>query len=217
MKQVIKEDSENRMYASPLSHLSDEELAARLSTGDVSPLGELYRRYAGMVEGAIRRFAQHANRAEVEDLAQEVFLALPAASQGYMNEAKFKAWLYGVTIRRTKCWRKKHAIRNALFKRRMSSLIDEHPVPVTPEKTAALRDLIHKLFRRLPKNQQDALFLHEGEGFTAKEIAEILNVSENAIWTRIHRARKTLQKKLKTVAVEAFDTSDTPSLLEVRS
>lgn len=195
---------------------SDETLVRQLARGNMEALGELYQRHVGMVEGAVKRFAPYASPSEVEDLAQEVFLKLQPASAGYVEQAKFKAWLYGIAVRTTLSWRKKHAVRHRLFSRSKSALADDLTVSPSPERTAALRELIRKLFRQLPKRQQDVLVLYEGEGFTAREVADILSTTEAAVWTRIHRARRTLMHALDRSDVEAMFHGDTPYVFEVR-
>ncbi len=195
---------------------TDESLVLRLVEGDMEALGELYRRHVGMVEGAVKRFAPHASPSEVEDLAQEVFLKLQPATAGYVEQAKFKAWLYGIAVRTTLSWKKKHAIRHRLFSCRKSSMADDLTGNPSPERTAALRDLIRKLFRRLPKMQQDVLFLYDGEGFTAREVADMLSTTEAAVWTRIHRARRTLMDAIDRSDVDAMIHGDVPYVFEVR-
>jgi len=52
---------------------------------------------------------------------------------------------------------------------------------------------IDALMRKLPASQREVLVLHVIEGLSALETAEALGISENAVATRLHRARKVMQ------------------------
>jgi RNA polymerase sigma factor (sigma-70 family) len=76
----------------------------------------------------------------------------------------------------------------------------------SPSRQVALRrDLIHA-FANLPKELHDVMVLYAVEGFKGEEIAKILDIKVNTVWTRLHRARKTLSKKLSAAYKGAVST-----------
>ena len=56
--------------------------------------------------------------------------------------------------------------------------------------------MIERGFSQLAKGQKDVLILHAVEGFTGEEIAQILDIEVNTVWSRLHRARSALQQLL---------------------
>ena len=164
---------------------TDEELVSRLAAGDMDALGAIYLRHKAMVCTALQRFAPTASAAEIEELVQDVFLALPEAAARYEERARFKAWLFGIAVRKAR----NHG-RRAWF-RRAGGIEDEprDPAPA-PEQAAQSRELALQLLERLPRGQREVLVLHAVEGFDGEEIARILGISPGTVWTRLHRARQ---------------------------
>jgi RNA polymerase sigma-70 factor (ECF subfamily) len=73
--------------------------------------------------------------------------------------------------------------------------IDEETPAHIAEK-AELKTLVNQAVNSLPHYQRIVVELHEFEGLSHKEIAEILNCSEGTVWSRLHRARERLKKML---------------------
>ena len=170
---------------------TDESLMTRLKTGDLSALGILYRRHGALVKHAVRRFAPEISNEEIEDLVQDVFLQLKRTACHCEETAKCRAWLFGIAAQTARNWRKKGAVRGALLDR-------HHDKPVglslvvnnSPEETVLKRDLIKKTLQRLPDTDRQLLLLYEADGFSAREIGEMMGFSEGAVWTRLHRIRR---------------------------
>jgi RNA polymerase sigma-70 factor (ECF subfamily) len=149
-------------------------------------LGGLYARHKGMVCAALLRFAPAASAAEIEELAQDVFLALPAAAARYEERAKFRSWLFGIAVRKARAFSRKAWIR------RVVGAADGNaasPEP-TPDRAAEHREAALRVLASLPRAQREVLVLHAVEGFEGEEIARILGISAGTVWTRLHRARR---------------------------
>src|SRR3972149_4196774 len=73
---------------------SDIELMLRAKTGDDSAFTELMRRHYKGVVNYVYRFTN--DRANSEDLAQEVFLRVYRSVKRYNPQAKFSTWLYKI-------------------------------------------------------------------------------------------------------------------------
>ena len=74
---------------------NDEELMRKFSEGDMPALEGIFSRYKRPVFNFALRFL--ANRAEAEDVASEVFLAVVSGRYHYSPDAKFSTWLFAVT------------------------------------------------------------------------------------------------------------------------
>ncbi len=120
------------------------------------------------------------DRAESEDIVQEVFLALflrPLPK----SEEHLKAWLIRVTINKS---------RNVLKSARKKVLpLDERIAPPSSWERPSEAEVLEALFA-LPFDERNALYLFYYEGYSAKEIGKLLRRSENAIYILLSRARK---------------------------
>ena len=123
------------------------------------------------------------DRAESEDIVQEVFLALflrPLPK----SEEHLKAWLIRVTINKS---------RNVLKSARKKVLpLDERIAPPSSWERPSEAEVFDALFA-LPFDERNALYLFYYEGYSAKEIGKLLRRSENAIYILLSRARKRLR------------------------
>jgi RNA polymerase sigma-70 factor (ECF subfamily) len=151
-------------------------------------LGQLYARHKAMVVYALRRFAPSAADAEIDELVQDVFLALPGAAARYEERTRFKAWLFGIAVR------KAHHFARGAWIRRVTGRGDDageaSPLVPAPDQAAEHREAALRVLRSLTRGQREVLVLHAVEGFDGEEIARILDISPRTVWTRLHRARQ---------------------------
>ncbi len=172
---------------------SDEMLALRVAEGDMEALGEIYVRHGAMVKKALYRFAPGIGEHQVEDLSQDVFLKLMRPETRYEEQGRFRAWLYGIAVNLARRWRRRHGLRLMLsgpLEKALGRASQE--ADRSPEHIAANRELVSEAINKLPAGSREVLILHEVEGFTGEEIANILGLSAGAVWTRLHRARRRL-------------------------
>jgi RNA polymerase sigma-70 factor (ECF subfamily) len=183
----------------------DEQLVAILATGEMYPLAKLYVRYGAMVKEAIRRFAPEISIAEAEEVGQDVFLALAQSAGRYRKNGKFKSWLFGIAVNKARRWR-----RFTWARRRLLERYSKDPVGIfavkgsTPTIDAETRDELRHALKMLPTAQREVLVLHAVDGFTGEEIAQILGIKPKTVWTRLHRARKTMLALFKKEEVAAI-------------
>ncbi len=181
----------------------------QLAHGQVEVLGDLYLRHGAMVERAVRRFAPGIAAADLDELVQDTFLALKESAAHYADRERFKSWLYGIAVQKTRNWHRNMWIRQKLLRQHTGQ-----PVGIalaanrSPEYVTGVRQLLEQALERLPKNQRDVLLLHEIEGFDGKEIAEILGIRVNAVWTRLHRARRRILEIFGSEAEELRSNSE---------
>ena len=132
----------------------------------------------------IRIVYQHTrNKADSEDIVQDTFLSL-IKQPDFNEEEHLKAWLICVTI--NKC---KNYIKSLKRKRTV-------PLEYAEYKLTEFQYEILEELQELPEEDRNILYLFYYEGYSAKEIAEILDKKENAIFTQLNRARAKLKKTL---------------------
>jgi len=141
-------------------------------------------------------------RTEAEDAAQEVFLRAYSNLYRYDQNRSFKTWL--LTIASNHCI-------DRLRKRRMTWVSLEEPLPETlalssddPEPEEAMMTStrsaeVQALLDELDSDYRAAVVLRYWYDYSYTEIAEIMNTTESAIKSRLHRARRMLADKIHTL------------------
>lgn len=121
------------------------------------------------------------NAAEAEDATQETFVKLFEHDPHFTSDEHCKAWLLRVVINHSK-----NVLSSFRFAR--TEELDE----AIPVEDLAERDLADAL-EALPTKYRVVIHLHYFEGYSAKEIADILNLSTTAVTTRLARGREKLR------------------------
>ena len=133
------------------------------------------------------------NSSDVEDVFQDVFLKYILYEHCFENDEHEKAWIIRVTINRCK------DLLKSFFRRMVHSLDDVNVEPfyIQEESNAVLDAIL-----RLPENYKDVIYLFYYEGYTAVEIAKMMNRNANTIYTWLARAKAKLKIEL---GGESFD------------
>ena len=146
-----------------------------------------FRKYGNTVLRAA--FAFCGSYAEAEDIVQDVFLSLHTTPRSFNDDEHLKAWLLRVTI--NKC---KNLRRSFRFSRTCS--IDEI------EQSEAIYEIstegreLRRQIAELPHKYAEVIFLHYYEGYSIKEIAEIIEKNENTVGSLLRRGREKLRAEL---------------------
>ena len=154
------------------------------------------------------------NPADAEDLVQETYLKAYRAFDRFEQGTNLKAWLYRILTNtfinsyRSKKRRPEQTeldeVEDLYLYRRLGGL-----EAVTAGRSAEEEVLDHftdtdvkAAVEALPEQFRMAVLLADVEGFSYKEIADILDVPIGTVMSRLHRGRKTLQKVLHDVGVQ---------------
>ena len=174
----------------------DSLLVERLKAGDMKALGEMYIHYGAMVKGALLRYAPEMAGADVDEVCQDVFMALNESIGRYEEQLKFKNWLFGIAVKKSRTWRRNTWLRRKLLDTRRGEVeVTALPSTATPDSTAEHMDEITHALGALSTKQREVVLLHTVDGLTCEEIAEVLNIKVGVVWSRLHRARHTLMKR----------------------
>ncbi len=186
---------------------TDEQLMSRFREGEMPALEGIFSRYKKPVFNFALRFL--ANRAEAEDVASDVFLAVVSGRYKYSPDAKFSTWLFAVTrnacisrIRSTKkffsLWFKTEEGDDEQIELAHNTLPGPDSTLLKEEQSAFLE----KALARLPIGQREAILLKEFQGMRYEEIAQVLNCSLSNVKILIFRGRENLRRELKTSGME---------------
>ena len=166
--------------------------------------------YAGQLYSAALRVTR--NPADAEDVVQETFLKAYRAYDTFKAGTNLKAWLYRILTntyinRYRKAQRRPSEVELGelqdlyLFKR----IGESSGASVSAEEEVLARFVdtdVKQALESLPEHFRMPVLLADVEGFSYKEIAEILDIPIGTVMSRLHRGRKALQKKLWSVAEE---------------
>ncbi len=169
----------------------DDRLVARLRAGDPAAFEALYRRHASAIFGLALRMLQ--NRADAEDLLQEIFLQAHDKLPSFEGRSAFGTWLYRLGVNR--CLDHLRS-RSAKEQARTDPLTLS---PAFPERrlTGGTRSLeLERAIGELPPSSRAAFLLHDVEGYQHKEVSEMLGIAVGTSKSLVHRARMKLRGRL---------------------
>jgi RNA polymerase sigma-70 factor (ECF subfamily) len=175
--------------------MKDREVIGRVLAGDVESFRILVERYEGPLFRLVRNLVP--DRAECEDVAQEVFLTAYTRLRSYdPDRSAFSTWL--LAIARNKCL-------NVLKKKKPLSAreLPEQADPRTPDRAVVEEELHRRLdagLAALPPEQKTAFVLAEIQGLHHDEIARIEGVPVGTVKSRVSRAREKLRSLLRLTA-----------------
>jgi RNA polymerase sigma-70 factor (ECF subfamily) len=172
------------------SVVRDAEILARVAEGDVAALGVLYDRYAR----SILKFARHAApRDDAEDIVQATFLrVLRIAGTFRPDSESARPWLFAIAARVIQ-GRRRSLVRLGNAMRGLRQLARGELSSHDEQRTD-----LERATARLSEQKRVVFLLSQLEGFTAEQIATMLDVPVGTVWTRIHHARRELRAFLET-------------------
>lgn len=127
---------------------------------------------------------------DVQDMIQEVLLKYMQKRPVFHDAEHEKAWLLRVAVNLCRDMLR-------LRSRRRYFPIDELEPEAVGSTDAESREILEEI-AMLPQKWKSVLLLHYIEGYSLKEISEILNVSENAVKKRMQRAKEALRRRMET-------------------
>jgi RNA polymerase sigma-70 factor (ECF subfamily) len=174
--------------------LDERALIERCRTGDDSAFSELVDRYKNLVYGIVTRMVS--DRAQADDLAQEVFLKVHRGLPYFRGEARLSTWIYRIVSNVCTENRSRHSREVPLEDGR-----DDRP---RPERGAAdgafadveLRDRLNKALAQLPDHYRVLVAAHYLEGVQYDALAEALGLPIGTVKTHLYRAKRRLRELL---------------------
>jgi RNA polymerase sigma-70 factor (ECF subfamily) len=162
--------------------------------GDAGAFDELFRRWARPLLRYLESLLRDAGAAE--DLVQEAFLRVHRARDRYQPDARFSTWLYRIATNLAL-----NELRRPRRRNPHESVDPDTEAPVSDPPVDEVvdarrrRDAVETALVELPHRQRAAL-LQVVVGRSYAEVAEALEVSEQAVKALVHRARSSLAERL---------------------
>ena len=170
--------------------LSEKQLIQGCRKGERQAQKELYDCYAPMMMGISMRYCKSTQ--EAEDVVQEAFMKVYDNIKQFKGEGNLVFWIRRIVINT--------ALNSERGKMYLFPMVDVRDINVHTEKDFSLRDYsfqdLLKLINQLPDGCRAIFNLYAIEGYSHKEIGEILSISEGTSKSQYARAKQLLRAKL---------------------
>ena len=200
----------------------EHQLIARLRQGDEGAFDELVNKHHSAL---IRMAMGHvADREVAEEVVQDTWMAVIESLDRFEGRSSLRTWIFGIMIHKAKD-RGVREKRHTTFSD-YESFDDENDESIdpsrfhqsgewtghwafppqpwdeqTPEKLLASQQAVNAMNRAieaLPTTLKDVLILRDVEGSDAKEVCEILKITDTNLYVRLHRARERVRQAVET-------------------
>ena len=180
--------------------LSDEEVVARVLAGETAMFEIVMRRHNQLLYRVARSILR--NDTEAEDVMQDAYVRAYEHLDQYAGKAKFSTWLTRI------------AVHEALARQRRGNRYQElepmsepegdpmdrfASLALNPEQQASnsqVRRLLEEAVERLPDAYRTIFVLRDVEEMSTADAADVLEITEENVKVRLHRARALLRKSL---------------------
>jgi RNA polymerase sigma-70 factor (ECF subfamily) len=174
-----------------------ESPVSRAQHGDVDAFGELYREHAGRVFALCVRMS--GDRIHARELMQDVFVRAWERLGSFRGDASFSSWLHRLAVNVVLT-----GVRSDRRRETRVALVEDLAAAETGHGAPAGRSAadpgtaidLERAIAALPPGARSAFVLHDVEGFSHAEIAELTGLAEGTIRAQLHRARKLLMEAL---------------------
>lgn len=151
----------------------------------------LYEMYSSKMLGILIRYAK--NKMEAEDMLQEGFVRVYQNLDKFRYEGSLEGWVRRIMINTAINYYKSNLKHNQLID--VEKVSHTGPLSVDAIDILSYKQLI-KLIQTLPEGYRLVFNLYVIEGYSHREIANHMGISENTSKSQLSRARKALQKKI---------------------
>ena len=186
-----------QLFKPRYASLSDEDLMKFLSKGDKRAFDELYKRFYAQLLGYFKNMLW-GDREKAEDMVHDLFAKIIKNPDLFDVERSFKTWLFSVASNMCKNEYKKQAVRknttNGIEEYRSVSSSSN---VLTEVQDAQFQHAFEESLQSLDDKHKEVFALRHLDGLSMKEIAEIMEINEGTVKSRLFYATKQLAEKLK--------------------
>jgi RNA polymerase sigma-70 factor (ECF subfamily) len=155
----------------------------------------IYRENARFVWLSLQRLGIHPS--DLDDIAQDVFMIVHRRLDTFDRRARISTWLFGICMRVAANYRRRrrwtHEVLSGGFE-------DERPATLTAADDILVRreqrELAERALNRLEVAKRATFVMFEIESLSCNEIADLMNVPVGTVYSRLHSARRQLEKHL---------------------
>ena len=183
--------------------VAEMDLVRSARRGDLKAYDELIRRYQERIYATI--YHMTSNHEDANDLAQDSFIKAYQALKSFKGGSSFYTWLYRIAVNKTINFLKQRKNRVHMSLNDLDFNTENNPDLValisdkTPRREAGLNELSEKLnaaLLKLSEPHRVVVVLHDVQGQSHEEIAEIMDCNIGTVRSRLFYARQQLQSLL---------------------
>jgi RNA polymerase sigma-70 factor, ECF subfamily len=182
-----------------MTTISMPDIIVRCIANDRAAQHELFHLYKQRIHDLT--YKSLGNKFDVEDVIQQVFIALFASLRHFKGESSLDTWVYRITVKVcTTQLRKKYRKRqpNIVFDAMEREHVD--PASSDPAETMEKQELsgaIHEALDKLSIDKRMIVIMYEMDGLSLEEIANVLKKPLGTVKSRLFHGRKALEKQLR--------------------
>ena len=192
-------DSTLRLHSRPMvgtapaATLHDPGPGRDLASEDAPSFASIYEDYFPYIWRSVQRLGVPAS--QTDDVVQDVFIIAHQKLSAFEGRSSMKTWLYGIALRRARLHRTR-----ARHAGREEGVDDERvraPDAVRPDHRAECAEaarVVNAILEGLDDDQREVFVLAELEELAAPEIAEVLGIKPNTVYSRLRLAREAFAK-----------------------
>jgi len=190
--------------SAPVPSAADEmTLVERARKGDLEAYDDLVRRYQERIYATV--YHMTANHEDANDLAQEAFIKAFQALKSFKGGSSFYTWVYRIAVNKTINFLKqrKNRLQMSLDDLDFNAEHDPDLVALVSEKTprreinlSELQEKLNEAMQKLSEPHRLVVTLHDVQGLSHEEIAEIMECNIGTVRSRLFYARQQLQAYL---------------------
>jgi len=187
---------------------SENELLNLLKNEDKVAQEEFVKKYYNNMFSIATRYL--GNREDVEDCLQESFLAAIKYIDTFEGKSTIKTWLTSIVINKSLMKLRSRQKRDEISIDQFLPTFDSDGFRIEPEWNISVstdelvqkkrnKEIVGNAIKKLPEDYKAVLLLRDIDGYSTTEVAEMLNLTESNVKSRLHRARSVLKKLLEGV------------------
>ena len=178
---------------------TDEEVVDHVRAGDTALYEIILRRYNQRLYRLARSIVRDDN--EAEDVMQEAYVRAFENLHQFEGRSRFSAWLTRITVHEALGRLRRQSRFDSLEKTGENGEFSVDPATTTPDPEAATSQaemgrILEEALLALPAQYRTVLMLRDVEEMSTSETAEALELSEQNVKVRLHRARAVLRRQL---------------------
>ena len=168
--------------------LSLNQLIENCKLNDTKAQGELYKLFSSKLFSVCLKYSR--NYAEAEDNLQDAFLTIFNKIEQYKNKGSFEGWLKRIAI---------NTVLQKYRTERVFDIINENAIEdvvIEVDEDVISVDYLLQIIQELPDRYRLVFNLYVLDGYSHKEIAEMLNITTGTTKSNLARARMILKDKV---------------------
>jgi len=182
----------------------DAELLGQVAQGDRQAFSQLYLKYQPKLVSYCARLLRD-DVAQAADIVDEALFDVWRSAGRFEGKSKPSTWIYSITRNKLVSWLRKTSEVSMDDESIMLSMVDQAPTPEEHKVDDDMKMQLIRMMNHLTDEHRDVLKLTYFEDKSVKEVATLLDISENTVKTRMFYARKRLGQMLEKAGIMEFE------------